>query len=445
MINSKIEYKPIGKLKTALGELVVFDISAGDQQKAYEGLGKPLAKCDPLDFARAIVHYTCFPADKLNPPDSKSSSPILSADQVRTLSTEDLENFARIYVENNDYLFRKLEFKTITTATGPVQSADYNSILYPRQDKEAFVAYLHRLSGLHNNHQIDMGRERVKSMGGIKFSQSLSQQIQKTAGMGSELARLSASLQAKYAPPEIPRFAPNLPDLNTSLMDATIQNLKLEREARLAPFEELRGKLDQLIAILKQSANSSGKLDAIVDLSTKSVDYMVEENKTQTQIATELKKSGDDTARYSRWNFAINIAVAVISITALLTSLYVIRRDQHAEVAHDRQFTNVVAEIKADLGTLTTAVSALQAAQQTQNLALVDAIQKSTKDNSPQLQQMIQIQERALKQSADSDAKKDQEAQRLAGVLQQLSTVLATRPPDTNQSGSAINTAPPRK
>jgi hypothetical protein len=35
MIKSNFEYKPIGKLNMTVGELVMFDISAGDQEKAY--------------------------------------------------------------------------------------------------------------------------------------------------------------------------------------------------------------------------------------------------------------------------------------------------------------------------------------------------------------------------------------------------------------------------
>jgi hypothetical protein len=413
--------KPLGTLATTQGEFLVFNITVGHQEQVGKDLGKPLDKCDPTDFARAMIKYTCQHAEP-QASDAASPVPALATLEVQSFSAEDIEAFAKFYVENNQYLYRKFESEN---------PDGLGEVVYPKQEKESFTTYLHRVSVLHEKEQIEIGRDMMKSMGVGAFSPTLSQRIENMVGMGSALKSFTQDFQAEFNLPQAKIISTNVPNAR-HLTEVVLETRRLEREAHLAPFRELGSKLDQ-----------------IADHSAKSVDYMVETSTIQTQIAATLKTSADETSWYSRWSFRLNWVVIGISLLALTVpvcvTFHLANGDRKAQAARDQQLTNVVAALHSELVTVASAVSALQASQQTQNLALVDAIQKSTKDNSPQLQQLIQLQERVLKQSADSDAKKDQQAQQLTTTLQQLSATLATRPPGANQPGSATNTTPARK
>jgi hypothetical protein len=71
-------------------------------------------------------------------------------------------------------------------------------------------------------------------------------------------------------------------------------------EARLAPFRDLSERLDQLIGVNKQSIN-----------------YLVEANLLQTGIAAELRQSGAETSKSSRWNLRLTGVVIVLTILGL--------------------------------------------------------------------------------------------------------------------------------
>ncbi len=429
MSESVFTNKPIGRIETAIGPLTVFNITIGDQRRAVRELGMPLEKCSPSDFVKALLIYTCFPSDKLDPPNVKPPDPLLTAENLKLVSTTDIEAFAQLYIENNDYLFRKSEFKTTAGPKGTeVHSVELGEVVHPRMENESFTQYLHRLSVLQRREStmerrkaIEMGQEFAKSLGARTFSSDLSRKISQAFTMGNGLKELSNSIQGQFGRPRIPLMEIKQPGL-ADLEETILQNKRLERRERLAPLEEL-----------------GSKLDKIADISAKTVDYMVVENETQTRIAAAIKGSGDDAARYSKWNIILNCAVLVISLSALLVSIYVVVRDRAEATIRDQQLTNGVATLTLDLGNVVNALHQLQASQQGQDSNLVAAVQNVSIGNA-QLHHLIQIQENTLKQVSNSDSQRAKDTQAILVELQKVSSALTLHDNASNALKSSVPT-----
>jgi hypothetical protein len=356
------EHKPYGKIDTSIGSLTVFYISSGDQQKLRQDLAKPFEK-----------------------PDSKPSDPILTHESVKPLSPGDVEAFAKLYVESNEYLFRKWDTKYITGADGKqTQTTDLGDIIHPKKADETFTQYLQRLSVIEEKSAIEMGREFAKSLGVGAFSPDLSKRISATLGMGNLLKQFTDSLQTKI---NIPQFRPvEMPLTRASDLTQTILDTqRLQREAALAPFKELNQRLDKLVEISAQSSS-----------------YMVAENVTQTQIAAEIKKSGNDATRYAKW-------ILFFTLVGVVVSVYVVVKDNHDSEARERQITNAVSSMTQNFSNMVNAVHDLQASQQLQNSSIVSAVQNPA--NSAELLQLIKLQ---------------------TAELQKLSSVLAAHSSTTN-------------
>jgi len=98
--------KPLGRIATSQGELLVFNITLGHQNQSRKDLGKRIDKREPMDFARAIMKYTRQRAEA-QAANTPAPSPPLTILDVKAFSPEDVETFAQFYVEHNGYLYRK--------------------------------------------------------------------------------------------------------------------------------------------------------------------------------------------------------------------------------------------------------------------------------------------------------------------------------------------------
>jgi hypothetical protein len=121
-----------------------------------------------------------------------------------------------------------------------------------------------------------------------QFSKPLSESITSFLSYGEKLKRdLAPTATIAVAPS--PDSLINWQELHESA-----------EEARLAPFRDLSERLDQLIGVNKQSIN-----------------YLVEANLLQTGIAAELRQSGAETSKSSRWNLRLTGVVIVLTILGL--------------------------------------------------------------------------------------------------------------------------------
>lgn len=287
-------------IETNIGELCVFSINAKDQTKLHKNFDTSLVDCPPADFIRNLCVYICFPKYSLKDEKYKPDNPVLTNEDVNKLTEDELEKIAGIYIDNNEYLFKKLEFKKKKNDKGEtVNYGEYNEIERPRIGGETNISYLYRLSVLEIEKQKKQMQDMFKSVSGLgSFSSSLTDSIKNTLTMGDSLSKAMESIRAittpELRPIERDRFHTNF--------------FKIDRdkeERRLQPFNELSNRLDQLI-----------------ESSVQASEFMIEANKIQTRIASEIKASGDLTDKHSRKNILLSGIVIMLTVISLSLTAY---------------------------------------------------------------------------------------------------------------------------
>ncbi len=315
--------KAHGYLQTSIGKLYIFSINANNQRALKKQLGCPIKNCDPEIFARNLAVFICYPEDQLIEGKFKPDTPVISSNDVANLTGAELEKIARIYVNGNDYLYKKLEFKTRTNDKGgKVHHAEYKGVEYPRKESESYINYLHRLSINEEEKQKKQMEKLLGSISGLNsFSSKLSNSIKNTLFLGDSLSRAMESFRA-INKPTIHPTTQNFP------ITDFIENERLNEKRRLKPFNELSDRLDQLI-----------------DLSIQSSEFMIEANSIQTSIAAEIKSSGDITKKYSKKNNLLTFVVIFISLLGLFLTAYTITANNAFNKMQQSKFQNSVESI----------------------------------------------------------------------------------------------------
>lgn len=283
-------------INTSIGTLYLFSISVGNQSSLLESLGSSIDETDPHDYAKKLFVFVCYPEKSLKEGKYKPDVPVLTQEDIGRLSEKELEDIAQAYVLSNDYLFKKLEFKNKKNEKGEdVHYPEYNDIVHPKNEEEDYIHYLHRLACLEEESQRNTMKSIFDSMPKLdSFSKSLTGGIAKNLMLGDSLTK---SFKAARSIPKI-EVSPVAPQLET-IDWAEIERTK--EKVRRQPFDELAKRLDELI-------NSS----------IKASEFMVEANKIQTEIATEIKSGGDVTDRHARKNIKLSIAVIILTTFGLV-------------------------------------------------------------------------------------------------------------------------------
>lgn len=321
-------------IETSIGELCVFSINVKGQNELRKKLDTSPEDCDPTDFIRNLCVYICFPKDSLKEEKYKPDDPVLTDEDVSKLTEDDLEKIAGIYIENNEYLFKKLEFKKKKNEKGEtVNYGEYNEIEHPRNKNETNISYLYRLSILEMQKHKKQMEDMFKSVSGLgNFSSKLTDSIKNTLTMGDSLRKALESIR----PINMPELRPiEREPLNIDF--AKIERDKEER--RLQPFNELSNRLDQLI-----------------ESSVQASEFMIEANKIQTRIASEIKASGDLTDKHARKNIVLSsIVIALTAIGLSLTAYAFISGNRFNEYQQEylensaNEIINSLSDIKESL------------------------------------------------------------------------------------------------
>lgn len=287
-------------IETSLGELCVFGINVKGQIELQKNLESSIEDCLPSDFIRNLCVYVCFPKDSLKEEKYKPDSPVLTTEDVKILAEDELDKIAGTYIDNSEYLFKKLEFKKKKNDKGKIVNyGEYKEIVHPRNEEETNVSYLYRLSVL----QIEERKKQMdglfKSVSGLgNFSSALTDSIKNTLTMGDSLSKAMESLRPIHMP-ELSPIEREPPHIDF----AKIEQDKEKR--RLQPFNELSERLDQLI-----------------ESSVQASEFMIEANKIQTSIASEIKASGDLTDKHSRKNIWLSGIVITLTVVSLILTAY---------------------------------------------------------------------------------------------------------------------------
>jgi len=307
------------RLDTGIGALYVFYMQAKDLLALEKRLDCPIKRCDPEQYMRNLAIFICFPEKALLDGQQKPDTPALSQDDVKRLTPSELDEIARIFVEHNDYLYRKND-----------------AIAYPKNEEENHMEYLHRLfvieeeergklfsslSGGYAKKLMEEQNSLAAKLSGSVFSAGLSDKIGNTLSLGNSLSR--AMEIGRLATPVTPFASGALGSVMKSIEQIdratkirfpkpekieveTIDWAGMERkkeEKRREPFNDLAKRLDRLI-----------------ELSEENIKFSVQANETQTEISAEIKSSGDITEKFSKRNFVINLIVGLL----LLSNIYII-------------------------------------------------------------------------------------------------------------------------
>jgi len=337
----------------------------------------------------------CFPKGSLKEEKYKPDNPILTDKDVNELTEDELEKIAGIYIDNNEYLFRKLEFKKKKNDKGEVvHYGEYSEIEHPRNEGETNISYLYRLSVLEIDKRKKQMEDMFKSVSGLgSFSSSLTDSIKNTLTMGDSLSKALESIR----PISVPELRP-IEREPFHLDWAKIERDKEER--RLQPFNELANRLDHLI-----------------ESSVQASEFMIEANKIQTRIASEIKASGDLTDKHSRKNILLSgIVIALTAISLSLTAYAFISGNRFNEYQQRnledtaKEIVNTLSEIEENLANENSAnqntldlisrqLMELDSQKKfyeqslAQNKSRMESLEK---ENSEQKAQLVELQERIV-------------------------------------------------
>lgn len=275
-------------LQTSIGKLCIFSIDFKDKSELDKQLGRPLKDCTPEEFVKNLSVFVCYPEDKLKEGKYKPDTPILRIADANKLTTENLEKIADIYINSDDSLSKIHNEKAVA------------------EDEKYKVKHhindLHRLSILEDDRRKKQMEKILPQYGLDIFSTELVDRIKGTLFMGNSLNKKMESI----------RF-----------MDQS------------QPFHKLADGLDQLI-----------------DLSAQATEFIIKANEIQTDIAAEIKTSGNATEKYSRLNIRLTIFVIGISIISLILTAYAIISGNSFNERQSSKIQNSADAIEASLSAI---------------------------------------------------------------------------------------------
>lgn len=292
--------EPLALQNTSIGQLAIFKLNIRSMIKLSNTLGDETSKIKPIDYVRSLITFVCYPMESLIDGKTRPNEPVLSLRDVQKLRDGELEEFAKLYVQNNEYLFKDSSTSTDTA--------------YPRNKDEFYVDYLHRLTVLQEKKLSATVGDVLKPF--KNFSNDLAAKMVQNVKAGEQLRRAILGLQDNQQLAQVRSLPLELPKIDYSELS------RLEEKRRRAPFEEL-----------------GVKLDLLIETSNKSVEFIIEANKVQTQIAAELKGASDTGRHYSVVNIALSIAVIILAGISIFTSIYLYKlgerdtRDQQRVIA----------------------------------------------------------------------------------------------------------------
>jgi hypothetical protein len=272
-----------------LGRLYIFTLVFDDMEGFYKE-AKSAEKVAPAQYVRLLVKYVCHPEGKLEEGKYRPKQPTLSDEDLNLISESEFEDFAEKYVTKKHFNRRWVSKPGKSEEDVNSVTVELGEVEHPRNEGEKWVDYLQRLAVIRGKELNEQFKKIIDQFAGIgSFSKKLQEQIKHTFSMGDSLKKTieSFNLSRDLIPkPHEPPF-----------------DLRIMRD--INPFGGLPEKIDKLIEILSRSAN-----------------FLIQSNMTQTGIANELKSSGEKTVWYSKWNIATGIISGIIIIG--LTTLTII-------------------------------------------------------------------------------------------------------------------------
>ena len=179
--------KPFGHMNSSIGPLSLFACPATEETALYNELGMRVMLCDPERFVRRLARHICFPSDQLPRRGTRPAAPVLTVSDAEDLSDIDLEVFSALYLQNHPWLYKKFETARSVDKNGrPRIASKLGEVIFPKEEHESFVRYLHRLAGLKQERELEQARKQAEkerqNAADLARSSGLVKEIKKAAG-----------------------------------------------------------------------------------------------------------------------------------------------------------------------------------------------------------------------------------------------------------------------
>jgi hypothetical protein len=326
-----------------------------EQSELYKQLGKPLKDTEPNDFFKCFVRYICVPKESIKEDKKKPETPILTSNDTDSLTSEDLEEIAKKYVLDNQYLYGYKEREKI-------KKIDLPNIKYEclKAEDESYVDYLYRLTILEEEKTQETFKKLADSFSGIgNFSSELEKNIKSTLFLGDSLSK---ELEAFKTPSESTYIQP----FESRFSNIDVGEIaRRSEESRLEPFNKL-----------------SERLDSLIESSIKTSEFLIKANKIQTEIASEIKSSSDTTTFFSKWNIALSLLVTTIAGLSLALTVYTIISSNHSDLNYQTKLQHNTTAIVEKLSDVNTNFTEQQKTGQQLISRLIDATEISISQQS---------------------------------------------------------------
>lgn len=97
-LDTLAKWRPYGFLDSELGYIAVFALSVGAEQNLEISTRR---LDDPIEFARHLARYACFPSEKLRDGKYRPKEPVFCIEEISTLSDTSLAQIARFFIKDN--------------------------------------------------------------------------------------------------------------------------------------------------------------------------------------------------------------------------------------------------------------------------------------------------------------------------------------------------------
>jgi len=252
-----IRTEPIGSIQTSKGSLVLYPDLRPDDFYSLQQKSPNIEKIDPKEYIKTLFQYLCHYEKHLPQGKSMPLKPSLSKDDINSLTGNELNELASIYIKH-----RRHDEKEI------------------RKDNETDIEYIHRLD-IAQRKQLQKASDLAmgKYSGLFTISDTVTQQL------SNSLAAAEALQESTYQMDEIGKTARNHKSLAEPISPIPNTSLEIRRE-----------------------------LQKLVEVSSLASDFAIKSHEVQLSINSAIVSSGNETSTLTRRGIWLTILVIFISI-----------------------------------------------------------------------------------------------------------------------------------
>lgn len=299
------QHEPFKIIPTGIGEVGVFSISVKGSIGFSKQQNDDNKYCSDIEFAKNFFPFIIWPKSSFVEGKFKPSEPLFSSNDIEILNDTERELIAEIFLNNSEYLYRRQESVSEKGSDNVTRvHFEFKEVTRPRNHNETNVAYLQRIYREHEKEQMKMFRDNIKSiLPGFHLSDAINRDLYSTNALGENLKNM---------------FKPIYPGFKSLMSDSLLSiPSKIEHTPSIPSFSS-----SPLASLPKNFKGLSEKLDELIGISAQTTEYIVEMNKIQNQVLSELTQSGQSSLLLAAKSIKINLLVLLISLSSVFIAIY---------------------------------------------------------------------------------------------------------------------------